>query len=95
MISQEEDTNYSYDSETLRKLGLQNRKGSHDGRDKGASEFGHPDYIMGKKRKSQDERANEIMKARSQFMKQIPSNLLSEDKRVRNQAFIEGFTKND
>ena len=50
---------------------------------------------MGKKRKSQDERATELLKARSQFMKQIPSNLLSEDKRLRNPAFIDGFTKNE
>ena len=72
------------------------RKGSHDGREKAMSEFGaHPDYIMSKKRKSQDERTNELVKARSQFMKQIPSNLLSEDKRLRNSAFIEGFTRND
>lgn len=50
---------------------------------------------MGKKRKSQDERTSELIKAKNHFMKQTPSNLLSEDKRVRNQAFIEGFTKND
>ena len=97
VFSQEEaDGNYSCDSEALRKLGIQNRKGSVDGRDKSSSDFGpHPDYLMGKKRKSQDERANELMKARSQFMKQLPSNLLSEDKRIRSTAFIEGFTKNE
>ena len=50
---------------------------------------------MGKKRKSQDERTSELVKAKNYFMKQVPSNLLSEDKRLRNQVFIEGFTKND
>ena len=90
------DTNFLYDSETQKKHGFQNRKGSHDGREKGQDELGaHHDYTMGKKRKSQDERTSELVKAKNYFMKQTPSNLLSEDKRVRNQAFIEGFTKND
>ena len=35
VTSQDEmNNNHSYDSEQMRKLGLQNRKGSHDGRDK-------------------------------------------------------------
>ena len=71
------------DAMSIEDSARRNRKGSMDAR--ANNEFGsHPDYIMGKKRKSQDERANELMKSRSQFMKQIPSNLLSEDKKLRN-----------
>lgn len=47
-----------------------------------------------KKRKSQDEKAAELTKLKSQMMKSMPSNLLTDGARM-HKVFTEGFRKND
>ena len=49
---------------------------------------------LAKKRKSQDDKAAELAKMKSQIMKQITSNLLQDGPKLE-RVFTEGFRKND
>ena len=86
--------NTSFDSDNLQRSGdiFYKRKQSHE-------HHGQPDLNdgvqnLGKKRKSQDERAAELGKLKSQIMKSITSNLLQEGSKM-TKVFTEGFKKND
>ena len=70
-----------------------NRKGSH-GEPGAKEELGDGSRGLSVKRKSQDEKAAELSKLKSQLMKSIPSNLLQSGSKLL-KVFTEGFRKND